>query len=79
MAVSAALNIIDEEDLKHIDLVLFTTESGVDYSKSAATYLIPLLGLSNRVRAVELKQACYSTAAAIYFAKAVFKVLTQKF
>ena len=54
---------------RSIDLVLFTTESGVDYSKSSATHLVSILGLNNNVRALELKQACYSTAAAIYFAK----------
>lgn len=69
MAANASLNILSKEDISKIDLVLFATESGLDYSKSAATHLISILGLRNNVRALELKQACYSTAAAIYFAK----------
>lgn len=69
MAANATLNFLTSEDIEHIDLIFFTTESGVDYSKAAATHLISILGLKNNVRAVELKQACYSTAAALYFAK----------
>ena len=69
MAANATLNILTKEDINDIDLVLFTTESGVDYSKAASTNLIAILGLKNNIRAVEIKQACYSTAAALYFAK----------
>jgi len=69
MAASASLNILNKEDLENIDLVIFTTESGIDYSKAASTHLISILGLKNNVRAVEMKQACYATTAAIYFAK----------
>lgn len=69
MAANATLNYLTKEDISHIDLILFTTESGLDYSKSAATHLISILGLRNDVRALELKQACYATTAALYFAK----------
>ncbi|WP_025725104.1 hydroxymethylglutaryl-CoA synthase [Acholeplasma granularum] len=69
MAANATLNYLTKEDIKDIDLILFTTETGQDYSKSAATHLISILGLRNDVRAVELKQACYATTAALYFAK----------
>lgn len=69
MAASASLNILTKADIKQIDLVIFTTETGIDYSKAAATHLISILGLRNNIRAVEMKQACYSTTAAIYFAR----------
>lgn len=69
MAASASLNILTKADIENIDLVLFTTESGIDYSKSAATHLISILKLKNNVRAVEMKQACYATTAALNFAK----------
>src|SRR5690606_297 len=58
-----------EEDKKDIDLVLFATESGIDHSKAAATNLAQLLGLKSEIRAIELKQACYSATIALYFAK----------
>lgn len=69
MAANATLNYLTKEDIEAIDLVLFTTESGIDYSKSAATHLISILGLRQDIRAVEMKQACYATTAALYFAK----------
>src|SRR5690606_40676289 len=69
MAANATLNYLTKEDIEAIDLVLFTTESGIDYSKSAATHLISILGLRQDIRAVEMKQACYATTAARYCAK----------
>ncbi len=69
MAANASLHFLTPEDIAAIDTVLFTTESGLDYSKAAATHLISILGLHNNIRAIEMKQACYSTAAALYFAK----------
>lgn len=69
MAANATKNILTDEDIESIDLILFSTESGLDYSKAASTHLISLLGLKNKTRALELKQACYSATAALYFAK----------
>ncbi len=46
-------------------MILFGTETGIDQSKSAAVYTQRMLGLSNRVRSVELKHACYGAAATI--------------
>ncbi len=69
MGANAALQILKSEDIKDIDLVLFSTETGNDYSKSASTHLLSLLGLKKEVRAIELKQACYAVTAALYFAK----------
>src|SRR5699024_9652933 len=42
---------------------------GIDHAKSAAIYVSRLLGLKKQVRAVETKQACYGTTAAIQLAK----------
>lgn len=69
LAANAALNIIGEEDREAIDFVLFSTESGIDHSKSAGIYVHNLLGLKSEARTVELKQACYSATAALQLAK----------
>ena len=68
MAASAAKPIIDEVGAEGIDLVLFATESSIDQSKSAGLFLHGLLGLQNRCRLVELKQACYSGTIALRMA-----------
>lgn len=69
MAANAAKKILTDSDKETIDLILFATESGVDFSKSAATWVHELLGIQPHVRAVELKQACYSATASIQLAK----------
>lgn len=69
MAANAAEKILTDLDKETIDLILFATESGVDFSKSAATWVHELLGIQPYVRAVELKQACYSATASIQLAK----------
>ncbi|MGO2603882.1 MAG: hydroxymethylglutaryl-CoA synthase [Alkalibacterium gilvum] len=68
MAVNAALSILDDEDRKAIDLVLFGTESGVDHSKSAAVWVHHLTGIQKNARSFELKQACYSATGGIKMA-----------
>tara|TARA_A100000164_G_scaffold367385_1_gene389294 strand:- start:728 stop:1900 length:1173 start_codon:yes stop_codon:yes gene_type:complete len=55
-------------ELSDVDLLLFSTESGIDQSKSAGIYVHQLLELSPRCRTVELKQACYSGTAALQLA-----------
>ena len=69
LAANAALDMLDETDRAHIDMVLFGTESGIDHSKAAAVYVHRLLDLKPEARAVELKQACYGATAAIQLAK----------
>ena len=69
LAANAALEILDEEDRNQIDLVIFGTESGIDHSKSAAVYVHHLLGINPHARSIEMKQACYSTTAAMQLAK----------
>lgn len=69
MAVNAALQVIDDEDRKKIDLVIVGTESGFDASKSAAVYVHELLGIQAHARSFEIKQACYGATAALQMAK----------
>src|SRR5699024_8214663 len=66
---NAAESILDEDDKKAIDMVIFATETGVDHSKSGAAYVHKLLGLKPGVRSFEVKQACYAATAGIQMAK----------
>ncbi len=68
MAANAAKKALYQTTLHDIDMLLFATESGIDQSKAAGTYVHELLGLPPRCRIVELKQACYSGTAAIQLA-----------
>ena len=67
LATNAALNIINDDNRESITNVLFATESGIDQSKSAGIYLHALLKLSPHCRVTELKQACYSSTAALQY------------
>ncbi|MDY0407098.1 hydroxymethylglutaryl-CoA synthase [Virgibacillus sp. 179-BFC.A HS] len=69
LAANAALEILDEDDKEKIDLVIVGTESGIDQSKSAATYVHRLIGLKPQARTFEIKQACYGATAGIQMAK----------
>ena len=69
LAANACQGVLTEEDKDSIELLLFATESSVDQSKSAAIYLHKLLGLGPRCRSLELKQACYSSTAALQLAQ----------
>lgn len=60
MGASAAQRALRQIDKTQIELLLFATESGIDQSKAGGIYIHDLLGLSNRCRVVELKQACYA-------------------
>lgn len=71
MAAEAAGRITDRHGVEGIRTLLFATESGVDQSKAAGTYVHSLLGLSANCRVTELKQACYSATAALQFALGV--------
>lgn len=68
MATNAADKILTKEDKEQIDMVIFATESGVDHSKSAGTWVHDLLGIQPYARVVEFKQACYSATAGIQLA-----------
>lgn len=68
MAANAAHQALQGIDTHEIELVLFATESGTDQSKAAGIYVHGLLGLPERCRVIELKQACYSGTAALQLA-----------
>lgn len=73
LAANAAEQVLQGVDLNSIELVLFATESGIDYSKSAGIYVHQLLNLPTRCRVVELKQACYSATVALQMAMAILR------
>jgi polyketide biosynthesis 3-hydroxy-3-methylglutaryl-CoA synthase-like enzyme PksG len=70
-AVNAARPLVDRLDplsRNRIELLVTSTESGLDYSKSVASYVHELLGLNRNCRVVEMKQACYAATAAVQLA-----------
>jgi polyketide biosynthesis 3-hydroxy-3-methylglutaryl-CoA synthase-like enzyme PksG len=67
-AVNAAKPIIDAltpEQRDRIEILITSTESGIDYSKSVASYVHEYLGISRRCRFIEAKQACYAATGAV--------------
>ena len=70
-AVNAAKPVVDrldEAQRERIEIVITSSESGVDYSKSISSYVHEHLGLSRNCRLIEVKQACYSATAAVQLA-----------
>lgn len=70
-AVNAARPVVDQlpaADRGRIEVLITSTESGVDFSKSVASYVHEYLGLSRRCRLIEVKQACYGATAALQLA-----------
>ncbi|WP_256104202.1 hydroxymethylglutaryl-CoA synthase family protein [Streptomyces sp. ODS05-4] len=69
-AVNAAKPLVDAlgEDAARIELLVTSTESGVDFSKSVASYAHRYLGLSPRCRIMEVKAACYGTTGMLQLA-----------
>jgi polyketide biosynthesis 3-hydroxy-3-methylglutaryl-CoA synthase-like enzyme PksG len=70
-AVNAARPLIDRlpaADRERVEVLVTSTESGLDLSKSVASYVHEYLGLSRRCRLVEVKQACYGATAAVQLA-----------
>ncbi len=51
-----------------IDLVIFCTESCTDQSKAGSIFIHNLLELSPQCSCIEIKQACYSSTAALHVA-----------
>lgn len=68
MAVNAAKPIITEQDKEDIELLIFATESGLDYCKSNSSYVHRYLDLKPNVRNFEIKNACYAATCAIQMA-----------
>ncbi len=70
-AVNAAKPIVDrlnEEEKSSIEILITSSESGIDLSKSIASYVHKYLDLSPHCRLIEMKQACYSATAAVQLA-----------
>jgi polyketide biosynthesis 3-hydroxy-3-methylglutaryl-CoA synthase-like enzyme PksG len=70
-AVNAAKPIIDRlsiADKNKIELVITSTESGLDFGKSLSTYIHKYLELDRNCRLFEVKQACYGGTAALQMA-----------
>ena len=69
LGASAAESILSEEDKNTIDMVIVATESSVDQSKAASTYIHSLLGIQPFARSIEMKEACYGATAALDYAR----------
>lgn len=69
--VNAAKPIIDqmtEEEKNSIELLITSSESGLDFGKSISTYIHEYLGLSRNCSLFEVKQACFGGTAALHTA-----------
>lgn len=70
-AVNAAKPILDElseNERNQIELIITSTESGIDFGKSLSTYIHDYLKLNRQCRLFEVKQACYGGTAALQMA-----------
>ncbi|MDO6706110.1 hydroxymethylglutaryl-CoA synthase family protein [Photobacterium sp. 1_MG-2023] len=66
--VNAAIKLIrnmSDAEKDRIEMVITSTESGVDFGKSISTYIHDYLNLNNACRVFEVKQACYGGTAAL--------------
>lgn len=68
-AANKALSKIPEDIRNDIDLLIFSTESSFDLSKSAGIYVHHFLNLKTDCRVFDVKQACYSATAALKMAE----------
>lgn len=66
LGYAAASKILD--DTSDIGLFIFATESSIDQSKSAGTFLLDVLQLPRSCITYEIKQACFSGTAALFAA-----------
>lgn len=78
LGATAAQKLLTPELTKNISTIMVATESGIDNSKASAIYIKDLLGLGDFVRAVELKEACYSATAALQFARGLVALNPQE-
>lgn len=67
-SAKALVDALDPVERGRIELLVTSTESGVDYSKSVASYVHEYLGLSRSCRVMEVKQACYAATGAVQIA-----------
>jgi polyketide biosynthesis 3-hydroxy-3-methylglutaryl-CoA synthase-like enzyme PksG len=76
-AVNAARPVVQAmgaEARAAVELLIVATESGLDWGKSAATYVHAHLDLPRSCRLFEVKQACYGGTAALQMAAAAIAV-----
>ncbi|MDR1057475.1 MAG: hydroxymethylglutaryl-CoA synthase [Coxiellaceae bacterium] len=78
LAASATAELLKSKDTSNIEMVLFATETGIDLSKSAGTYIHRLFNLPKRCRVVELKQACFSATFGLQMGLAWLRQNTSK-
>lgn len=78
LAASATEKLLQNNDVSNIEMVLFATETGVDLSKAAATYIHRLFNLPKRCRVVDLKQACFSPTFGLQMGLAWLRQNTDK-
>ncbi len=78
LAANAAAPMLTATDIAAIDLLVVGTESGIDNSKASAIYVAKLLGLSQRVRTIEMKEACYAATAGVQLAQDHVRVHPDK-
>ncbi|MDR1235771.1 MAG: hydroxymethylglutaryl-CoA synthase [Holosporaceae bacterium] len=70
VAIDAARKVLAQiEDKNDVDMLIFATESSFDLSKSAGIYVHKFLKLRDDCRVFDVKQACYSAAAALQLAR----------
>jgi hydroxymethylglutaryl-CoA synthase len=68
LAVNAANQLLSVEDRRDVELVLVGTESGVDFSKSIATWVHRFCELGPNCFGFEVKSACYAATGALRMA-----------
>jgi hydroxymethylglutaryl-CoA synthase len=68
MAVNAANAMLSEQDRANIELLIVTSESGVDQEKPMSTWVQRYLRLTPNCRNFELKHACYGGTAGLRMA-----------
>ncbi len=69
--VNAAKPIVDalnDGEKDRIEMLITSTESGIDFGKSMSTYIHHYLGLNRNCRLFEIKNACYSGVAGLQMA-----------
>lgn len=78
LGARAAKKLLTPDVTRRLATIIVATESGIDNSKASAIYIKHLLGLDDYIRAVELKEACYSGTAAIQFARGLVALNSQE-
>ena len=75
-AVNAAKPLVENlsnAERAQVELLITSTESGLDFGKSLSTYIHHYLGLNRRCRLFEIKQACYGATAALQNGRPLYR------